>query len=237
MVRKRFQTTIPVPESQYVRLEGNTSPIGISLLQCPRYLLFFNFHFSFPIVLQRFYHQQSQLRNNSTGEKSHKFDNTNPFVSNIPKYQPSPPPYTLQNISQNSSSEIYHQIPNITSSSLPYESVQITNIPIYHQYKPHSPPQYVANSPKNQFLLNSQTMGSPSPLDIHRQHENHVQYRNNCGHTLTHSHHLTQQEAMERRGSNGENCSDDSGKIIIGNIDGVRDGQGTFIFYIKLKKK
>lgn len=28
MVRKRFQTTIPVPENQYVRLQGNTSPIG-----------------------------------------------------------------------------------------------------------------------------------------------------------------------------------------------------------------
>lgn len=28
LVRKRFQTTIPVPENQYVRLQGNTSPIG-----------------------------------------------------------------------------------------------------------------------------------------------------------------------------------------------------------------
>ncbi|XP_037036933.1 dual specificity mitogen-activated protein kinase kinase hemipterous-like isoform X1 [Bradysia coprophila] len=62
--RKRFQTTIPVSDqTQCTRPLGNTSPI----------------------VLQRFYHQQSQHRDKS--ERNRPVDSTNPFLSHIPKYQ------------------------------------------------------------------------------------------------------------------------------------------------------
>lgn len=112
---------------------------------------------------------------------------------------------------------------------MPYESQQqqhITNIPIYQQYSSQiqqssSPPQYLANSPKNQFILNSRKTNSSSPppppsssatqFNVYGQNESSTQYLTGYGNQNVYGNNmycrtqpqLLQQGSIERRDSNG----------------------------------
>ncbi|KAJ6636226.1 Dual specificity mitogen-activated protein kinase kinase hemipterous [Pseudolycoriella hygida] len=129
--RKRFQTTIPIAEqTQCTRPLGNTSPI----------------------VLQRFYHQQSQHRDKSERDRP-TIDNTNPFLSHIPKYQ-------FETLSSSPSSSNECQSPNISHTPPSYSS----NIPTYQ-------PQTNQNSQKNPFVyINSNHRKiSSSPQNVYSE--------------------------------------------------------------------
>lgn len=137
--RKRFQTTVPILNDntpQYSRLQGNTSPI----------------------VLQRFYHQQNQLRererekhqqhnqkiqiqkelNSSSISNSNSGATTNPFLNSfIPKYHPS----------HQISSQIPIQQQQSTSQINPSESPMLHDH--YTKNLPHQQQQVLSSSPNN----------------------------------------------------------------------------------------
>lgn len=210
------------------------------------------------------------MRDKSSGDKTNKIDHTNSsFVSNIPKYQPSPPPYSsLHNVTAPAQSQQQQQQCSSQNHQITYDTQQHpTNIPIYQQYNSQiqqlssSPPQYLANSPKNQFILNGRKTNSPPPplpqssskFNVYGQkdsvqcstvdygNQQNVYSNNMYGRTMAQHQQLLQQASIDRRGSNGSssgggvggNISDNFGKKLNGsNNDGLRDDQGKLFLYI-----
>lgn len=121
------------------------------------------------VVLQRFYHQQSQLRDKMDNRRTKQtIDPTNPFLSHIPKYQhqysSSPPPQmpantttynpqTTQSSTQQPQSlpDTINKIDNRYNSPSPnilsnnFEPNYTSNIPIYHNSQNHHHPTTVAS--------------------------------------------------------------------------------------------
>lgn len=109
------------------------------------------------LVLQRFYHQQSQHRDKSERNRA-TIDSTNPFLSHIPKYQ-----FESSSPSGATSESSHHDYlpPNISNTPPSYNS----NIPTYQ-------PQSNQNSHKNPFTYNNSNNRkiSSSPQNVYNQH-------------------------------------------------------------------
>lgn len=162
------------------------------------------------VVLQRFYHQQSQHRDKSERNRP-KIDSTNPFLSHIPKYQfetSSSPPSGSTYESSND-----YPISNLSTSNTPpsYNS----NIPIYQ-------PQSNQNSPKNPFIFSNSNNRkiSSSPQNVYNEHGgsnsgygNQDVYSNNLyGRTMSKTEAKSNAEKSVTNGKHDSNTKEEQGK-------------------------
>lgn len=237
---RRYQTAIPVLDmdrNQMVRLKGNTSPIGkqfLLLICCWFGSEFFLIDLNFlceNLVLQRFYHQQSQLRekesnghlNNSPLNVSHppyKVDyekrinelndkehrqQTNPFLRQIPKLTHKLNPFK-QPSPKHSLSAVQHHDDGVVDEPVYANS----HIPIYQKQYDH----YHDGAPKEN--IHRQRIPINPPADIYYEKTAYpaVTYDEHCAIEPNHTFNPTTSSTnKEKKGNGTKNTSDDPGKL------------------------
>lgn len=192
--RRRFQTTIPAIDMQdpasMVRLHGNTSPIGaylFSMIFFPSNL-FTNIILDFILVLQRFYHQQSQLREREEREREQQYRYHQQMMQahvhpqyraiDVTNYASLPPTSSSPSASDKSEngSHFLRHIPKITQKWNPFKSgttkqhTEPTNDIYFHSNIPIAKSKNLRSN-----TLPSQTTSPPyydnyaTPMNSHHQ--------------------------------------------------------------------
>ncbi|GAB0092978.1 dual specificity mitogen-activated protein kinase kinase hemipterous [Sergentomyia squamirostris] len=169
-LRNQTRPSDATDENGYANLYGSDSPLPLrksSLVQQdPSAYLPGN---TSPIVLQRFYHQQSQLREKQLEEEKklqqqhqqqyHHQENTNPFHSDILKYQ------TIQQQQRqhvpnvgvmNPFHEHHHHLQQYNNHHRGLDDKNLSHRSQQHQFN--------ANSPKHQYLFSSCSNGKKNSI-------------------------------------------------------------------------